>query len=354
MIPLTRPWTGEEEENALVEVLRSGMLVQGPRVAAFEEAVASAAGRRFGVAVSSGTAALSLALEVAGVGPGDEVLCPALTWPSPAHAAQKLGARVVLVDVDPHEWNATPEALAASRTEATRAAIVIDQFGSPARHEIADALEGLPLIEDAACALGANFANGAACGSLGAVSCFSFHPRKILTTGEGGVCVTDDVELDARLRVLRNHGQRGPGDFAEPGVNLRLGELAGALGAVQMGRLDDALSLRRTHAEAMIAALDGLTFQQAPKGARASHQTLGALVPPGVDPDAIVTAARERGVQLGRLSYALQDVGTIPHDAPLPVARDIAARGIALPLYPQMSEEDRERVIAVVREVLHE
>ncbi len=119
-----------------------------------------------------------------------------------------------------------------------------------------------------------------------------------------------------------------------------------------MGRLDEALRLRRVHAEALIASLeDRLTFQRAPMGARASHQTLGALVPAGVDPDTVVAAARERGVQLGRLSYALQDVGTVSNAA-APVARDIAARGIALPLYPQMSEEDRERVVAVVREVL--
>lgn len=334
----------------MLAVLRSGMLVQGPRVAAFEALVAQRAGRAHGVAVSSGTAALQLALEVVGVGPGDEVLCPALTWPSPAHAAVRLGAKVVLVDVESATWNARPDAFAAVRTAKTKAAIVIDQFGNPSACEL-KSLTGLAIVEDAACAIGAMLSSGEPCGSLGAVGCFSFHPRKVLTTGEGGVCVTDDEALAARLRILRNHGQGDPGQFVEAAGNFRLGEMAGAMGEVQMSRLDDALARRRAHAEAIRDALGGqLQFQATPEGARHSFQTLGALLPERVDKASLIAGARERGVQVGALSYSLDSIGTLEGDTP--VARDIASRGVALPLYPQMSVEERETVIEVLGEML--
>jgi perosamine synthetase len=156
---------------------------------------------------------------------------------------------VKLVDVDPHEWNSTPEAFAAARSARTRAAIVIDQFGNPARApELHAVLDGLIVIEDAACALGSVFADGKPCGSLGDVSCFSFHPRKVITTGEGGMCLTDDAELARRLRVLRNHGQAAPGVFERHAGNFRLTELGGALGVAQMARLAEINQGRREHA----------------------------------------------------------------------------------------------------------
>lgn len=350
MIPLTRPWIEDAEITAVADVLRSGMLVQGEAVAAFEASVAARCGRRHGVAVSSGTAALVLALEAVGVGPGDEVLVPALTWPSPAHAARALGATVKLVDVDPEEWNVTPALLEAARTPRTKAAVVIDQFGNPLRSGFEDL--GLTLVEDAACALGSVFSGGDPCGSLGALACLSFHPRKVLTTGEGGVIVTDDEDLALRLRAARNHGQREPGVFVGPGVNHRLTELQGALGNAQLARLDEALRRRRRHAEALIDALgDRLTFQATPPGARPSYQTLGALLPPSVDRDEFLAACRARGVQCGRLSYGLHHVGTVPHDGPLPVTDRIVARGVALPLFPQMTDDQRDEVVSVIREL---
>ncbi len=356
-IPLTVPDIGPEEEAAVLAVMRSGMLVQGPAVAAFEEGIATRADRRHGIAVSSGTAALSLALEVLGVGPGDEVLVPALTWVSPAHAVQCRGAKVVLVDVDPAEWNASAEAFAAARTPKTKTAIIIDQFGMPVRNAaIQGALDGLALVEDAACALGSSFADGRPCGSLGALSCFSFHPRKVLTTGEGGVITTDDDALAARLRILRNHGQRGPGDFAEPAVNYRLGEMAGAMGKVQLGKLDGLLASRRAHAAVIQEGLsDVLTFQKAPAGATPNQQTLGALLPEGTDKAAFIARMAERQVQIGALSYDLSQVASVGSDRggnATPVAADIAARGVTLPLYSTMTAQDIDRVIEGVRATL--
>jgi perosamine synthetase len=356
MIRLSRPTIGEEERAAVDAVLASGMLVQGAQVARFEATLAARCGRTHGVAVSSGTAALELALRAIGVGGGDEVLCPALTWPSPANAIRQLGAVPVLVDVDPEEWNATGAAFAAARTEKTRAAILIDQFGNPVRaREVLDALPDLPLVEDAACAIGSRTDLGP-CGSVGLVSCLSFHPRKVITTGEGGACLTDDDALAARLRRLRNHGQAAPGAFEEVAVNLRLTEMAGALGVAQMGRLDAILAARRALLEGYRRALPELAFQRCPAGGRANAQTAGALLPAGTDAggrDRFLARLREDGVEAGRLSYALSRVASLGlSGASTPVAEDLVARGVALPLYPGMTEEEQARVVRAVEAAL--
>ena len=356
MIRLAKPTLGQEELDAIAEVLSTGMLVQGARVAEFESLVAEEADREHGIAVTNGTSALVLALRALDIGPGDEVLCPAVSWPSPAHAIRVVGARVKLVDVDVGEWNSTPELLARARTDATTAAIVIDQFGNPLQADaIQDALSGIPVIEDAACALGSRFANGKAAGSLGHISTFSFHPRKVLTTGEGGVIVTDDETFAARLRVLRNHG-RGPGGFSEPSGNHRLSEMQGAMGVVQMGRLKTLNDARRVHAEAIQAELSGvLHFQRAPAGSIPNHQTLGALVPKGVDRDEVVASLRERGVESGALSYALHRLASVVESNEkyvLPGADQVVDRGLALPLFAEMTEADRAGVVAAVRDVL--
>lgn len=369
MIPMTRPLLDDAECDAVSRVLRSGMLVQGAEVARFEQLVAERCQRAHAVAVSNGTAALALALEALGVGPGDEVLVPALTWPSPAHAVRGVGATVKLVDVDPREWNSAPEAFAAARTSRTRAAIVIDQFGNPARGpELRAVLDGLVIIEDAACALGSVFADGKPCGSFGDVSTFSFHPRKVITTGEGGMCLTDDAETARRLRVLRNHGQTAPGVFERAAGNFRLTELGGVLGVVQMGRLDEINDGRRDHAATMRAALTeaapGLSFQDPPPGALPNLQTFGVLLPVGSTPaqrDAFVDACKRHGAQAGPLSYALSEVPSVTPD-PLPLradgapwtAVDIVARGVCLPLYPTMTEADRAQVVTAVSRAYHE
>lgn len=353
LIPLTVPDLGPEEEEAALAVMRSGMLVQGPRVAAFESAVAEAASRKYGVAVSSGTAALTLSLQVLRVGPGDEVLVPAMSWPSPAHAVACLGATPVLVDVHPGEWNAPAAAYGDALSPRVKAAIVIDQFGNPARaEEITQALDGVPVIEDAACAIGSRFSSGMPCGSLGELSTFSFHPRKVLTTGEGGVVVTNNEAFSERLRTLRNHGQSTPGVFAEPGVNLRLTEIAGAIGEIQMRRLPELLQARRERALKIRAALDTvLTFQSVPAGAAANYQTLAALLPSSKTPEDFITQTRAQGVQVGRLSYDLGAIGSLPLKT-MPNAAECVRRGIALPLYATMSDEEAAHVVEVVRAAL--
>ena len=355
MIRLAKPWIGEDEQRAVAAVLESGQLVQGPLVERFEQAVAALVGRKHAVAVSSGTSALQLALKALQVGPGDEVLCPALSWPSPAHAVRVAGAKVRFVDVDPDEWNSSAEALREARNGNTRAAIVIDQFGNPVRAEqIRDGLGALPIIEDAACALGSRFASGP-CGSLGKISCLSFHPRKILTTGEGGMCLTDDDDVAEKLRMLRNHGQLG-GQFVVAAGNSRMTEIAAALGLAQLQRLDDIVARRRALAALYREALsEDIDIQDTPAGSESNYQTFGVVLPQGHDRDTVREKMRERGVEAGLLSFAIHKLGSFAgSDASLPIAEHLAARGIALPLYPQMKNAEVDEVVRCLRGVLDE
>lgn len=359
-IPLSRSVLGSEEAAALQSVLESGRLVQGPRVEAFERAVAARVGRRYAIAVANGTVALSLALEALELPADAAVLVPDLTWPSPGHAVLGLGMRPVLVDVDKDTWNVSPETAASARSAQLSAAIVIDQFGNPAPvRAISEALPEVPLIVDGACSLGSR--DGASeCGARGLIACLSFHPRKVVTTGEGGMCLTDDPLIAERLRILRNHGQHSPGQFARASGNARMSELAAAVGCSQMQRLDGMLSARQKLAERYQAELGGLSPQRIPAGASANYQTFGVVLPPHSSRDAVVAALRERDIEVGRLSYALHllpqferaRVEAAALGRKLENATLLAERGLALPLYPELSEAEQRHVIASLKAVL--
>lgn len=349
-IPIARPELGPEESTAVAEVLASGMLISGRVVEAFERGLAERCGRRHCVAVANGTAALELALRALGVD-GGEVLVPALSWPSPGHVAEWVGATPRLVDVDPASWNGTAKGLAAARTNATRCAVAIDQFGVPAEHPaIAAALSGLPIVEDAACAIGSTL-DSHPCGSFGDVSCLSFHPRKVVTTGEGGACLTDGDGLAEELRILRNHGQRAVGDFARSGPNERLTEMQAAIGLVQLGRLDGMIHRRREICDAYRQALPGLglTGQAHPAGAAVNEQTFGVVVAAGMDRDAVIASLQAQGIGAGILSYALTRIGSLaPLGQSAPTAEDVVDRGLALPVYPAMTAADIADVLAAL------
>lgn len=373
MIRLTRPYFSDAEGVALAEVLASGMLIQGARVAAFEGAVrahllalgAAPAPPLHALAVSSGTTALELCLATTpgGVGAGDEVIVPAVTWPSPGNAVLLRGAAAVLVDVDPATWNLSPAAVARALTPRTRAVIAVDQFGVPAEAPALRALASdVDLVEDAACAIGSTL-GGLPCGVLGDVGTYSFHPRKVVVTGEGGMLVTRDAARAERLAALRNHGQRSTGDFVGAGPNARLSELHAALGVLQMAKLDEMLARRRALAGAIREAV-ALAWQGAPEGATVNHQTLGFVLPaPTSGPfagdrraarDALVAALRDSGVEAGILSYGLH---RLPQFAALgvnnvrrfPVADAVVDGGVAVPLHPGMSDDDAGVVVDRLR-----
>jgi perosamine synthetase len=348
-IRLAAPELGQEEAAEIARVLASGMLVQGREVEAFERGVAERCQRAHAVAVSSGTAALELALRALGISSG-EVLVPDLTWPSPAHVVALVNATPVLVDVDESEWNPRPESFASARSDRTKAVIAIDQFGVPARHrEIEAALSGVPVIEDAACAIG-SLLEGRPCGSFGIVSCLSFHPRKVITTGEGGMCLTDDASLAAELRMLRNHGQRAPGQFAVPAANFRLTEMQAAMGRVQLGRLDSIVEVRRRLADRYREKLPReLSTQTTPERAFRNEQTFGVLLPRPMSRDLVIEALARAGIESGRLSYALHTLPTLQtarRASALERASSIVERGIALPLHGGMSIADVDRVVS--------
>jgi perosamine synthetase len=361
VIPLSRSVLGSEEAVALRNVLESGRLVQGPQVEAFERAVAARVARKHAIAVANGTVALTLALEALEIERGATVLVPDLTWPSPGHAVLGIGARPLLVDVDAHSWNVSAETAAAVRGEKTlRAAIVIDQFGCPADLSAISALfPELPLIADAACALGSIAADKQACGARGVIACLSFHPRKVVTTGEGGMCLTDDAQLAERLRILRNHGQHTPGQFTRASGNARMSELAAAVGCSQLQRLDEMLAARQQLAARYQAELPMLCPQRIPAGARPNYQTFGVVLPPHSARDTVISALRQREIEVGRLSYALH---TLPQFAEAAAAAGssgrlensarLAERGLALPLYPGLTEAEQSHVIASLKAVL--
>ena len=244
-IRLARPDVGDAELAALAEVVSTGQLTMGPKVEEFEAAIASAVGTDHAAAVSSGTAALHLALLALEIGPGDEVIVPAYTFPATANAVELCGARAVLVDVDPETFNIDVAAVAAAVTSRTRAVMAVHLFGRPVEWEALQTAvpQEVTLIEDAAGALGASY-RGTPCGALGVAACLSFHPRKIVTTGEGGAVTTDEADLDAAVRRFRHHGWATLGDMPVPGFNYRLPDLLCAIGIPQLARLEELLSAR--------------------------------------------------------------------------------------------------------------
>lgn len=357
LLRLARPDLDEREARAIADVLASGMLVQGAMVERFEAKVAERCGRAHAVAVTNGTAALELALECLELA-GHEVLVPGLSWPSPAHAALTVGADVALVDVDPATWNARPEGFVAARSDRTRGAIVIDQFGAPAEVAATAHALMLPVIEDAACAIGSTL-NGRPCGSFGLVSTLSFHPRKVVTTGEGGVLLTDEPGLAERARWRRNHGQSAPGQFREAAGNLRLTEMQAAMGLVQLEKLDGILAHRRALGDAYDALLtelgpENVEPQAQLPGAVTNRQTYGIRLGPAHDRDAVIAAMREANIECGRLSYALAELPSLSRarHAGQAVAESLVREAIALPLHTQMNEADVKRVVEALARTL--
>jgi dTDP-4-amino-4,6-dideoxygalactose transaminase len=362
VIPLTVPPINDDDHAAVAAVLASGFLVQGPRVAAFEEAMSRHTGMAHAVAVSNCTAALHLSLLGCKISADAPVLVPAFSWMATANVVELVGCRPVFVDIDPATFNMCPAAFAAAlaTTPDAAAAIVVHAFGNvaamPELLTAADA-HGVRVIEDAACALGAAGADGRAAGSYGRSGCFSFHPRKAITTGEGGVVVTDDRELADYCRAARNHGldpNAAAPDFVLPGFNYRMTDLQAALGCSQMARLDAVVGGRRAAAARYDELLAGtpVASPAVAAGATAVYQSYVVLLPAAAAPRraAIIAALRDAGIQttigtchmpLGR--YFRERYGYVPGD--FPVTDDVAARALTLPLYDTIDAADQARVV---------
>lgn len=348
---------GDEAYEELRAVLESGWLTQGPRVAAFEEEVAAMCGAVHAVATSSGTTALHLALAAMGIGAGDEVAVADFTFPATGNVVLQQGARLKLIDVEPATFNVSAETVAAAVGPDTRLVIPVDAFGLPADYPAIEAElagRGIHVLADAACSLGGGIGERRA-GTFGTASCFSFHPRKVLTTGEGGMVVTSDDALAARLRRLRNHGsERASGRlrFVEAGFNYRMSDVHAALGLAQVPRHAEVVA-RRTQLAAALSALlagtQGVTAPSPPPGFHSSWQAYVIRLDGALDRDAVVDRLREVGVEATIGTYAMhaepafgRECGTRPGD--LPGSWEVARRSLALPLHQALDSADLERI----------
>jgi len=315
------------------------MLTMGPRVAAFEAEIARACEVEHALAVSSGTAALHLAVLALGLQPGDEVIVPAYTFPATANVVALSGLRPVLVDVDPVTMNLDPEQVVVRPR--TRALLPVHLFGRPARIE---ELPGLPMVEDAAGALGAR-RGGRACGSLGTVGCLSFHPRKIVATGDGGAVTTDDARIAETIGRLRNHGWRSlaDGDMPAPGLNYRLPDVLCALGLAQMRRLGELLAARTRIAagyqERLRAA--NVVLPRADDGDVHGWQ---AYVIQVERRDEILAGLRAAGVEAQIGTFALHLLHPYRDQGFFPGAEHAFERALALPFHTRLTESELDRV----------
>jgi perosamine synthetase len=350
---------------AIERVLVSGRLTQGPMVEAFEQAIAQYTGACHAVAVSSATTALELSLAALDIGPGDEVAVADFTYPATGNAVLERGATLRLVDVEPGSYCIDPNLLEAALTRHTKAVIAVDVFGLPADYRRIEPLLrelGIALICDAACALGGAIGDHR-CGTFGRLSAFSFHPRKSLTTGEGGMVTADDEELARRMRRLRNHGSERDGwkaRFVEPGFNYRLSELNAALGLAQVPAFAEVVDRRRLLARSLTEQLrnvPGVTPQAEPPGHRHPYQSYVVTLEEQIDRDSTIAALRELGVEATLGTYAMhaepafgERCGVAPGD--LPVSHRLALQTLAVPLHQAMTMSDIERVAESLRNAI--
>jgi len=373
-IPIARPFVGPEEEHAVIESLRSGWLSQGPRVAEFEKQFAQYVGAKHAIAVSSCTTALHLAFIGAGIGPGDEVLCPSLSFIATANSIRYVGAEPVFVDIDPVTFNLDPNKIEAAITPRTRAILAVHQIGLPAAmdeiNEIASR-HNLLMIEDAACAIGSVYKAKRIGAPHAWMACFSFHPRKILTTGEGGMITTNDEKVAERLRPLRQHAMTVSDvarhnaksivleSYDEVGYNFRMTDVQAAIGLVQLGRVDGFIERRRAFAARYtdgLAKLGWLVPPTEPEGSRHNFQSYMARLTKDapVSRDALMQELLDHGISTRRgimATHREAPYRSARWDHELPETNAATDECIILPLFHQMMEEEQELVIDSIREI---
>jgi len=357
-LPLHQPVLGPEELTAISEVIDSGFLVQGPRVASFEARLGELLDVPHVVAVSSGTAALHVACVAMGLTPHDEVIVPAFGFPATANAVELTGARARLADVDPEDFALTVSSVEASATDRTVGVILVHPFGIPGPTRALEALcasRGWWLLEDAACALGTT--QGTRWGSGEVPSCLSFHPRKTLTTGEGGAIFTRDAALAQRLRLLRNHGMdpelTGWRRFSMAGFNYRMSDLAAAIGGVQLGRLEHIVTQRRRvmglYREAL-RSVAGVRWPQGYEIPEQSAQSIVVVLDDGVDRDRVIESMGREGIGTTIGGYSLSEQPYYAdryglRSADYPVSAGLAAGSLTLPVTVDMGEAEVHRVV---------
>jgi len=364
-VPFARPRFYGGEAEALAAVIESGWVSQGPRVQAFEQAFAERVGAEHAIATTNCTTALHLALYVAGVGPGDEVIVPSLSFIATANAVWHCGATPVFADVDPRTYNLDPVAAGRAITRRTKAIMPVHQIGLPADMDAFVALgreHGIAIVEDAACAIGAAY-KGRPIGSIGTLSCFSLHPRKVITTGEGGMITTNDGELAERLRKLRQHAmdlsdlaRHGAKDvlfesYPERGWNCRMTDLQAALGLCQLDALDEILAERNRQAaryNAALAHVPGIEIPYEPEDVVRTWQSYAIRVLPGgpADRTELMRRLLRDGVATRRGVMAIHhEASYAGGDLLLPHTEAAAREAMMLPLFPGLGDAAQDHVI---------
>jgi dTDP-4-amino-4,6-dideoxygalactose transaminase len=363
MIPVIRPVLGEEEAAAAAEAVRSGWVAQGPRVAEFERAFAARIGTGHGLATSSCTTALHLALLLVGVGPGDEVVVPSLSFIATANAVRYCGATPVFADVDPVTGNVTAKTCEAVASPRTRAVLAVDQGGVPCDLDEIASL-GLPVIEDAACAAGSTY-RGRPAGAGAEIAAWSFHPRKLITTGEGGMLTTSRDDWAARARRLREHGMSVSAadrhasrtvvleEYLETGFNYRMTDIQAAVGLVQLRRLDEIVARRRVLAERYQRLLPGFETARDPAYGESNYQSFWIVLPDDypLDRDDLLRRLAEEGISARRgIMAAHLEPAYAGARADLPVTERLTRRSLILPLFHEMTEAEQDLVVSVITE----
>jgi dTDP-4-amino-4,6-dideoxygalactose transaminase len=348
MIPIAKPFIGDEERAAVDRVLRSGGMAQGPEVEAFEKEFSTLVGGRHCVAVNSGTSALHLALVAMGIGPGDEVIVPSFSFAATANSVCLAGATPVFVDIDPETYCISPAAVEAAVGPKTAAVMPVHLYGHPAAMSELEAIasrHSLAIIEDAAQAHAASI-DGRNVGEFGLTACFSFYPTKNMTTGEGGLVVTPSEEVARMLRLLRNQGMERRYENEVVGFNVRMTDIAAAIGRVQLTRLAGWTADRQRNADYLTARLTAVTTPSvAPGASHVYHQ----YTVRSSDRDGLHQRLTDRGVGSG--VYYPTPIHRLPSfalDLDLPVTAKAADEVLSLPVHPALSTDDLDAVVAAV------
>lgn len=365
-VPLARPWLDEREVKAISEIVASGMLCQGPKTAEFEAAFAETVGIRHAIATSSGSTALLVALQAMGVGPGDEVVVPDMTFISTATAAMYLGARPVLVDIALTDYNIDVDQVARHLTPRTKVILPVHYAGQTADmsplHEIASQ-NGLLILEDAAEAHLARYRGAAFAGTIGDAGIFSFTPTKLMTTGEGGMIVTDDDAIARTCRLIRNFGDRGKFDWHELGFNYRMTDMAASIGLCQLAKLSDIVAARRAKArryDAAFADVESIITPTVRTAEDINYQLYTIRLRTEqlqIDRDEVIAQLAAHGVA-SRLYYPVlhrmqvfREFGDFTDDR-FPNATTFERSALSLPVFTNLTEDEQTRVIDAVIDVV--
>lgn len=370
-IVLAKPWTDEEEFKVLEEVVCSGWLSQGKKVSQFEQSLCSYLGAKHAVATTSGTTALHLSLVIAGIKDKDEVICPSFSFIASANVIEYVGARPVFVDIDDQTFNLDAEKIESKITSRTKGIVAVHQIGLACDMDKINRIArkyNLAVIEDAACALGATY-KGYKIGQRSRYCCFSFHPRKIITTGEGGMIATDSKAVREKATSLRSHGasisavekHRSKGvlleSFSELGFNYRMTDLQAAVGLVQMKKLKQAIKSRQKLAKEynrLLSDIDEVIIPFVPKNREHTFQSylLRLKAKAGINADALVRFMAENNISCRRSiqpihlePYYLNKYGRVK----LPVTEKMAASGIFLPIFPTLSLKEQEYIVDTLK-----